>query len=144
MSNDLNDQQSMNDNPAQTKKTVLLVDEDSKIAAVFHDFLQSEGYRMIQATTVSEALTYLEKEKVALIITDLRLSEYSGLSLLVRVRALLYPVPVIVMSAYTDFMSEEDWRLLGATEFIAKPPDLSQLREVISRVLERDNERRRT
>ncbi|MFQ5864120.1 MAG: response regulator [bacterium] len=141
MSKDLNCRESIKSRDEQSKKIILLADEDPKIGAAlqefFHDFLTAEGYRMIQATTLSDALAHLEQEKIGLIITDLRLSQYSGLSLLIRVRTMPYKVPVIVMSAYTDFISEEDWKLLGATEFISKPPDLSRLREVISRILKR-------
>jgi len=129
---------------ARCKNTILLVDEDPKVGAAvqefFQDFFAVGKYRMIQATTLSDALKHLKENRIDLIITDLRLSQYSGLSLLIRVRATPNDVPVIVMSAYTDFMSEEDWKLLGATEFISKPPDLSRLREVISRILNRRNE----
>jgi len=38
-------------------------------------------------------------------------------------------------------MSEEDWKLFGATEFISKPPELSRLRKVISRILNKKNEK---
>lgn len=131
---------------ADSKITILLVDEDPKIGAAFHeffhDFFTIDKYRMIQATTLSDALAHLEQERIGLIITDLRLSQYSGLSLLIRVRAMAEQVPVIVMSAYTDFISEEDWKLLGATAFISKPPDLSRLRQVISRVLKKNTQQR--
>ncbi|MFQ5638440.1 MAG: response regulator [bacterium] len=117
----------------------MLVDEDPKIGAAFQefffDFFKSKEYQMTQATSLRDALAYLEQEKIGLIITDLRLSQYSGLSLLIRARAMPYEVPIIVMSAFTDFMSVEDWKHLGAADFISKPPDLSRLREVISRVL---------
>lgn len=143
MSKDLNCRESIKNRDAHSKNTILLVDEDPKIGAAFqeffYDFFIVEEYQMIQATTVSDALAHLNEGKIDLIITDLRLSQYSGLSLLIRVRAMPYKVPIIVMSAYTDFMSEEDWKLLGATEFISKPPDLSRLREVIYRVLKRES-----
>ncbi len=144
MGKDLNCRESKRATETDSKTTILLVDEDPKIGAVFqeffHDFFKSNEYQMIQATTLSDALAYLEQEKIGLIITDLRLSQYSGLSLLIRVRTMPYEVPIIVMSAYTDFISEEDWKLLGAAEFISKPPDLSRLREVVSRVLKKSTE----
>lgn len=119
--------------------TILLVDEDLKIGVAlqefFRDFFTAAGFRMLHANTLSDALMYLQNEKIDLIITDLRLSQYSGLSLLIRSRAMPDKVPVIVMSAHTDFMSEEDWKLLGATEFVSKPPDLNRLRAAVSRAL---------
>lgn len=128
----------------RSENTVLLVDEDPRIGAVLHHFFkhffagENENYEMIQAATVPEALEHLEREKVDLIITDLQLAGYSGFSLLARVRTKFPALPVIVMSAYTNFMPEEDWKLLGAAAFIPKPPALRQLREVISQALKSD------
>ncbi len=147
MSKELNFSESIKDKnrPAMCKNTILLVDEDPKVGAAFQEFFQdfiTDGkYRMIQATTLSDALKHLKENRIDLIITDLRLSQYSGLSLLIRVRATPNKVPVIVMSAYTDFMSVEDWKLLGATEFISKPPDLNLLQEVISKLLTNSNDK---
>lgn len=125
----------------RSENTILLVDEDPRTGAVLHHFFNhffaGENYGMIHAATVPEALAHLEREKIDLIITDLRLAGYSGLSLLARVRTKFPTLPVIVMSAYTNFMAEEDWKLLGATAFIPKPPELSRLREAISLVLRR-------
>lgn len=138
MSDSLN-LESLTNMETNSKTTVLLVDEDIKIGAaiqdLFRDFFRSNNYRVIQATTLTDALEHLEKYKIDLVITDLRLSRYSGLSLLVRVRAMPYEIPIIVMSAFTDFMSEEDWKLLGVAEFISKPPDLKLTQEIISKVL---------
>lgn len=127
-----------------SKITILLVDEDLKIGVALHeffrDFFTAKGYRMHHANTLSDALMYLQNEKVDLIITDLRLSQYSGLSLLIRSRFMPDKVPIIVLSAYTDLMSDEDWKLLGATEFISKPPDLNRLRAAISKALLKNGE----
>lgn len=142
MPKELNGGKSKSSKNISLDTTILLVDDDPNIGAAIHRFFQNffgeEEYRMFQTSTVSEALTYLNQEKIDLIITDLQLMEYSGVSLLVRMRAKSKQVPIIVMSAYTNFMSEEDWKLLGAQEFIPKPPDLSLLREVLSRVLKKD------
>lgn len=125
-----------------SETAILLLDQDPRFGAVlrhfFNDFFAGEAYRMIQLPTVAEALEHLEREKVDLILTDLRVAGYSGLSLLVRVRSKPSPVPIIVMSAYTDFMAEEDWKLLGAADFIPKPPELSRLRQAITTVLKRE------
>lgn len=124
-----------------SENMILLVDEDPRIGAVlrhfFNHFFAGEKCGMVQAATVPEALAHLEREKVDLIITDLRLAGYSGLSLLARVRTKFPALPVIVMSAYTNLMAEEDWKLLGAVAFIPKPPELSRLHEVISLSLRR-------
>jgi len=144
MPRDSNGYEPIESSRAQATKTILLVDEDPNIGAALRHFFAGDGYQVLQATTVPDAMVCLEQNQVDLIITDLRLSRYSGLSLLIRVRAIPQQVPVIVMSAYSDFMSAEDWKLLGATEFISKPPDLLRLREVIARALEGRYDRSRS
>lgn len=144
MSKNLNYQEAGKNGETASIITILLVDEDLKIGVAlqefFRDFFTAKGYRMLHANTLSDALMYLKNEEIDLIITDLRLSQYSGLSLVIRSRFMPDKVPIIVMSAYTDLMPEEDWKLLGATEFVSKPPDLNRLRAAISKALARKSE----
>ena len=131
--------QAIREKESDAGHTVMLVDPDPSIAVVFReffkDFFSGEAYIMLHTASAWEALDRLKSGKIDLIITDLRLAHYSGLSLLARARAVPYNVPIIVMSAFTDLMSEEEWKMLGATEFISKPPDRARLRETISRIL---------
>lgn len=120
---------------AKERKTILLVDDDFRIHAAFTDVLPADKYRTLQAFSAGEALACLEQQTVDLIITDLALTHSSGLSLLIRLREKGRCIPVIVMSAYTDLLLPEEWKSMGAIDFISKPPDLAHLSRVISGIL---------
>lgn len=117
------------------EKTVLVVDSDPNILAAFQAFMTKEGYRMMQADNALDAIDQIRNKRIHLLITDIRLSEMSGVAFLLQVKKLAPDLPVIVMSSYTDLISEQDLRRFGADYFLLKPLELAKMRETISRLL---------
>lgn len=118
------------------EKTILIVDDDPNIVSAFKSSLQREAYRIIGAESVSEALEQIATGTIDLIITDVKLRGPSGLSLLIQLGQHEQHMPIIVITAYSDWISEKDLRLLGAAEVFLKPLDLPKIRESIRRLLE--------
>ncbi len=124
-----------------TKETIiLLVDICNNLPVAFKLFFDelftSSKYELIHVNSVQEALRILMKNNVDLIITDLKLLDRSGISLLIQTREMIPEIPIIVLSAYTDFVTKEDLSLLGVRHFFQKPPDLHQIKRAISKILQ--------
>lgn len=117
------------------EKTILVVDDDPNILAAFQEFLTKEGYRMIQTDNALDAIDQIRGKRIHLLITDIRLSGMSGVAFLLQVKKLAPDLPVIVMSSYTDLISEQDLRRFGADYFFPKPLELAKMRETISGLL---------
>lgn len=118
------------------EKTILIVDDDPNIVSAFKSSLQREAYCIIGAESVSEALEQIATGAIDLIITDVKLRGPSGLSLLIQLGQQERRLPIIVITGYSDWVSEKDLHLLGAAEVFLKPLDLPKIRETIRRLLE--------
>jgi DNA-binding NtrC family response regulator len=70
-----------------------------------------------------------------LVIADLQLCRESGLDLVAELRRRQLPLPVILLSASPDASSYLEALRLGAYEYLAKPLDFTELRQVLQRAL---------
>ena len=122
-----------------TSQGYLLVVEDvPDILVLLNETLKFKGYRVITARNGVEALEQIEKERPALIITDILMPKMDGFSLVHRLR--LEPetrnIPIIFLSA--TYVAPEDKAFaltIGVTRFIEKPVDLAAFFPVIDELL---------
>lgn len=107
-------------------RAVLIVDDEPEIIELIRFFLRDEGFRVVTADNGVTARDVLAKEKVGLIISDIRMPQEDGFHLL-RFAKKNYPlIPFIFISAFTDMNVEEALRL-GAQGFIRKPWEEGEL-----------------
>jgi diguanylate cyclase (GGDEF)-like protein len=111
--------------------TIFMVDDEPITMEVVQAFLEEAGYRnfvLIEKST--EAMTSLEKQRPDLLLLDLAMPQVSGFDILksVRVHPKLKHLPVIVLTSSSDYQDKLTALDLGATDFLAKPVDPSELR----------------
>jgi diguanylate cyclase (GGDEF)-like protein len=111
--------------------TVMMVDDDPLMLEVVQTYLEEAGYTsFITTSRPSEALDLLVQKNPDILLLDLLMPGVSGFDILsqMRSREELRYTPVIILTAETD----PDTRLraleLGATDFLTKPVDPSELR----------------
>jgi len=117
-------------------KRILLVDDDRLVLESLGDWLTSQGYTVATASGVEEALEIMEKEKLQLILTDIRLGSRSGLELLSMSRCLSPPAPVILMSGYATLDTGIEALRAGAFDLLRKPVMDEELTRSIDRALD--------
>lgn len=123
-----------------TQKPYLLVVEDiPDILKLLEATLTFKGHRVVTARNGEEALEAMERERPALIITDILMPKMDGFSLVHRLR--INPetrdIPVVFLSA--TYVAPEDKAFaltIGVTRFIEKPVDLNEFVPIIERLLE--------
>jgi DNA-binding NtrC family response regulator len=121
-----------------THPRILLVDDDEPAVQLLLEVLEREHYQVATATSVPEALKRLgEGGPFDLVLTDLRMPGASGLDLLRVVRDRFPTTIVIVLTAFGDATAAGEAIRAGAYDFISKPYDLVELRQMITRALER-------
>jgi DNA-binding NtrC family response regulator len=113
------------------KPVVLVVDDDENIIAAFEDFLRREYCTMHSANSMEEALKKIAQQEPDLLITDIRLKDQSGITLILQIRATYKDVPVIVMTGYPEAITEKEVLELGAEALMLKPLELDKLRQVL-------------
>ncbi len=116
---------------------VLLIDDDQTNLDFMRQLLRLEGHELIWAADGEQGLALLRQLRPDLIICDVIMPHLGGYAVLETVRAdpQLSGVPVLLFSAAMDEEARAMGMRRGATEVIAKPFDLPQLRNAIRRCL---------
>ena len=116
---------------------ILVVDDEQAQRTVLAGFLRKRGFDVLQASGVAEALSQVAARAVDLVLTDLRMSDGTGLDVLIGVRRINPEVAVVVMTAFGTVASAVDAMKQGASDYLTKPIDLDELDVLIARTLER-------
>jgi signal transduction histidine kinase len=117
---------------------VLIVDDESLIRLNLRALLEDLGYSVSEAADGREALVVLKRESPDLVLTDLRMPEMDGLSLIMAIHEIRPDTPVIVVSGAGSIRDAMEAVRRGAWDYITKPVDDQDTFEVvINRTLER-------
>lgn len=114
---------------ASTGKHILVVEDEPGIRDALCKILQKEGYNVISATNGEEGINILQlnKDDIALVVTDLRMPKADGFEVLRVVNTLAPEIKVILISGYATVETAVEAMKDGACDFIEKPsPDPGQ------------------
>ena len=106
------------------RQQLLLVDDEEEALSELAELLEGEGFCCHTATAVKAALHHLTRHPdIALVITDLRMPEESGISLIKRLRehTSRQHLPVIVVSGHADMDDVSDLLRLQVLDLFRKP-----------------------
>lgn len=110
--------------------TVLIVDDTAHSRLLLTLLLQSEGYRLVEASDGPEGLAAAQRESPDVILLDVMMPGMDGFEVCRRIRELdrLREVPILLLTALDDRKSRLEGLSAGADDFITKPIDTSELR----------------
>jgi two-component system, cell cycle response regulator DivK len=120
-----------------SRPTILLVEDFEDSRVMMRQLLELSGYRVLEATNGEQAVTTARLDSPSLIVTDLSLPLVDGLEAARRIRELqgLHQIPIIVLSAHESEEFRERAAASGASAYLTKPVDFSELEQVIERLL---------
>jgi len=118
-----------------TATTILLVEDDDRIAGELRRVLESEGWSVILAASAEAGLAQVEEEKFDLVLTDFRLPGASGTELLKRLHAEQPRLPVILMTAHGTAETAIEATKLGAYDYLLKPFEIPDLLAAVKKAL---------
>ncbi len=125
------------------KNRILIVDDEELIVELLENYFQSLNYEVASAESAETAIHHLQNgHAVDLIITDINLPGKSGIELLQIVRQLKPEVPVVLITGHKTLDFAISAIKNGATDFITKPFDLSNVRKVVEKILRFKNQSR--
>lgn len=117
------------------RPAILVVDDEPAITRSLVRSLR-DRFTVFTATTADEALEIIAREPIAVILTDQRMPDLSGVQLLEKARDLRPQAVGILISGYTDVSALVDALNLGNVRgFIPKPWDIQQLRHQLDEAL---------
>ncbi|MEX2172543.1 MAG: HD domain-containing phosphohydrolase [Pirellulales bacterium] len=117
---------------------VMVVDDEPTNIKVVKRLLELEGYaRFVTTTDATDAVTLLRDEQPDILLLDLMMPHVSGLDILRRVHEddELSFIPIIILTAVNDRETKLQALELGATDFLGKPLDPSELTARVRNVL---------
>ncbi|WP_409242982.1 two-component system response regulator GlrR [Enterobacter cloacae] len=115
---------------------LLLVDDDPGLLKLLGMRLVSEGYSVVTAESGLEGLKILAREKIDLVISDLRMDEMDGLQLFAEIQKQQPGMPVIILTAHGSIPDAVAATQQGVFSFLTKPVDKDALYKAIDSALE--------
>ncbi|WP_438446052.1 response regulator transcription factor [Gorillibacterium sp. sgz5001074] len=129
-----------------TERTVLIVDDEPRTREGVRKTLEAEWsgeLQVLTAASAAEAMAIMERQQVHLLITDIRMPEITGLSMVEEQRSRGYRPVVIVISGHAVFDYAEHAIRLGVVQYLLKPLEKRKLVEAVKQALELERSRER-
>jgi two-component system cell cycle response regulator DivK len=116
---------------------ILIIDDSNTNVVLLEAILGKRGFLTQTAFSVKEAMPKILKSKPAMIILDLLMPEISGYDFLKDIKSneKYREIPIVVVSALTDYANIERTINLGAIDFIKKPIDIEILVKTVESIL---------
>jgi len=121
----------------QKLKKILVVDDEENARLGLSKLLGQEGYEVDSVGNGYEALDFLSRHKVNLVISDINMPEMNGLAFLREIHRQFPSIQVIMITAYGGVESYLEAMNLGAFEYIHKPVKLDELKSVMHKIFNR-------
>lgn len=117
------------------KKSLLLIEDDITFSLMLKTWLQKKGFNVKSASNAARAKKDIEENHFDLILSDLRLPDEDGISVLEWIQKRNFPIPVIIMTGYADIQSAVQAMKCGASDYISKPVQPDELLKKIEEAL---------
>lgn len=109
---------------------ILVIDDDRAIRLMVERGLSAVGFEVRSASTAEDGLDMVRKSPPDVALVDVYLPEMNGLELYRKLRALDRKLPIIFITADNSSETTIEAMRLGAFDYLAKPLNLEQLREL--------------
>ncbi len=115
--------------------TILLVDDDAVLSQVLRRVLARQGYAVVEAGSVADALALARQRRPQLGLVDLCLPDGDGVELARRLKGEIGPLPLILMTAYPLRLRDEPELAHGFAHVLTKPLNLDEVRNAVEQAL---------
>ncbi len=120
-------------------KSVLVVDDEPGIRLALKTNFQRDGWHVEVAAGNAEASRILESQRFPLVVTDVRMPDGDGLSLMRSLRASSPSTAVIILTAFGNVPEAVQAMRGGACDYLTKPISFEELQSAVAGVLRRAN-----
>ncbi|MBD1878029.1 MULTISPECIES: response regulator [unclassified Coleofasciculus] len=112
--------------------TILAVDDSSVMQTLIKRALERD-YKVLVADNAVDALSVIYHQQISILLLDVSMPGVDGLELCRTVRSLpqFSELPIIMLTARDGVFDKVQGRLAGATEYLTKPFEAEQLRQIV-------------
>lgn len=120
-------------------KSILIVDDEESLRQSLEKVLKNAGYITFVAGSGSEAMDLLAQQPADLVLSDLKMPNGDGMTLLKSIKKKFPDVEVILLTGYGTIETAVEAMKEGAYDFITKPPKKAVILSTVERACERQN-----
>jgi DNA-binding NtrC family response regulator len=113
------------------ESSVLIVDDEENLLVLLHRILSKEGYQVKTANNAIQALEYVDQEPFRVAILDIKMYPIDGVALLAEIKKRSPNIRVIMITAYPTVDTRSDCMKIGASNYLTKPLDIQELKNVV-------------
>lgn len=128
-------------NTPHLSSTVYIVDDDEAVRDSLRWLLEANGYRVRAFSSAESFLDEYDAGLLGVLIADVRMPGMSGLELQEQLLARNAPLPIVFITGHGDVPMAVSTIKKGAVDFLEKPFNESDLREIVARMLEQAAQR---
>src|SRR5438094_432999 len=115
---------------------LLVVDDEPAILLAFRRAFRSGGVEVLTAESAGEGLALARQHPPAVVVLDVQLPDQSGLDVFLQLRQLDARIPVVFITGKATTDTAIEAMKLGAYDYLFKPLELGQLRELVARAFD--------
>lgn len=116
---------------------ILVVDDQLGVRRLLYEAFNEQGFRVEMAANGPEALEMIGRERPDVILMDMKMPGMSGLEVLRVLKDQDWEPKVILMTAYGELEIVSEAMALGVTEYVTKPFDINEVRNMVRKILSR-------
>ena len=120
-----------------TPARILVVDDERSMRELLAIVLRRDGYDVILAENGRMALNVLERERVDLLISDIKMPDMSGVEVLRAAKSIDHDILGIMITAFASTDTAVEALRMGAYDYLSKPFDVDELKIIVRNALER-------
>ena len=129
--------------PPARRSRLLVVDDEENVRFTTAAILEQEGYEVEAAADGTEALQRVARGRFDLVLTDLRMEDMDGITLLHELQTKHPNIVTIVLTGYASIESSIDALRQGVYDYLVKPCVVDDLKRTVRRALEHREQRMR-
>lgn len=114
---------------------VIIIEDDAEVLEAYQQTLELAGLAVAAFRSPTRALAQIDRDCPAVLLSDVRMPEADGFTVLEKVRAIDPEIPVVLISGHADISMATRAIRLGAFDFVEKPADPDYVIELVKRAL---------
>lgn len=117
--------------------SILIIDDEEGQRKSLESFLTRRNFQVYVAENGKIGFEIIKEKVVDLVVSDFRMPEWDGLTVLKKIKELNPAIDVVIMTAYGSIDDAVEIMKSGAYDYLSKPIDLNELENLINRIREK-------
>lgn len=113
---------------------ILVIDDNREFRSILRDVLESKGFLVLEADDGAEALALMRTTAVQMAVVDLDMPRMNGIEFSREAKAKFPGLPIMMITAFSQFYSAAEILSSGVDAFLQKPIDLETFARAIDRM----------